>query len=69
METGDRWLACGRCGAEFGCGRDSAAGCWCASEPYRLPLPAQDGAAGDCLCPSCLRLMAQTLTATKSSPA
>ena len=28
--------------------------CWCAAEPYRLPLTAA-GANEDCLCPQCLR--------------
>ena len=46
-----RRLACVRCGAVFEChvGGD----CWCAAEPYRLPMP--DEAAQDCLCPACLR--------------
>ena len=46
-----RQLACARCGAAFDCAQ--AGDCWCAAEPYRLPMP---GAANeDCLCPNCLR--------------
>ena len=47
-----RTLACARCGTAFEC--RPAGGCWCAAEPYRLPLTAE-GAAEDCLCPACLR--------------
>ncbi|MBI2713023.1 MAG: hypothetical protein HYX37_01015 [Rhizobiales bacterium] len=47
-----RTLACARCGTVFEC--RSAGGCWCAAEPYRLPLTAA-GASEDCLCPACLR--------------
>lgn len=47
-----RTLACARCGAGFECAL--AGDCWCAAEPYRLPLTAA-GAIEDCLCPSCLR--------------
>ena len=47
-----RKLACARCGAVFECA--FAGGCWCADEPYRLPLT-DAGAAEDCLCPACLR--------------
>jgi Cysteine-rich CWC len=49
-----RRLACTRCGAAFDCSLDG--GCWCAEEPYRLPLPESGG--GDCLCPDCLRRLA-----------
>jgi len=49
-----RQTACGRCGAVFGCGL--GADCWCAAEPYRLPVPG--AAAADCLCPDCLRTLA-----------
>jgi hypothetical protein len=49
-----RRLACGRCGTVFDC--SPRGGCWCAAEPYRLPMP--DGAAEDCLCPSCLKAAA-----------
>jgi len=47
-----RRLACARCGTAFDCGLGGE--CWCAAEPYRLPLtPA--GQTEDCLCPTCLR--------------
>jgi hypothetical protein len=46
-----RTLACARCGATFACSLEG--GCWCAAEPYRLPMP--DSTAEDCLCPACLR--------------
>jgi hypothetical protein len=48
-----RKLACARCGAAFDCSLEG--GCWCAAEPYRLPLPATSGSDEDCLCPACLR--------------
>jgi hypothetical protein len=32
------------------------ADCWCASEPYRLPMT---DLSEDCLCPDCLRKAAQ----------
>lgn len=52
-----RSLVCERCGAAFKCGSADADGsCWCMDEAYRLPLP--DAAAGDCLCPACLRYKA-----------
>jgi len=50
-----RRLCCERCGREFDCGLGGD--CWCAAEPYRLPMP-EDGA--DCLCPDCLRTAAST---------
>ena len=37
-----RRLACARCGTAFDC--SLGGGCWCADEPYRLPMP--DSAAG-----------------------
>jgi hypothetical protein len=49
--TSSRRLACARCGAAFDCGLSSD--CWCAAEPYRLPIT--DAAIADCLCPACLR--------------
>jgi hypothetical protein len=48
-----RRLTCARCGSAFDCG-SAAGGCWCMDEDYRLPMP--DPAAGDCLCPTCLRV-------------
>jgi hypothetical protein len=52
----ERSLTCGRCGTVFECrlGGD----CWCAAEPVRLPMP-EAGAGDDCICPACLRAMAQ----------
>jgi hypothetical protein len=46
-----RRKTCARCGIAFGC---NPGGCWCATEPYRLPMP-EPGAAEDCICPTCLR--------------
>ena len=46
-----RRLACARCGVPFDCGL--SADCWCAAEPYRLPMT--KAAIEDCLCPACLR--------------
>jgi hypothetical protein len=51
-----RALTCAQCGAAFTCSGDTE--CWCAAEPYRLPMPETEGA-GDCLCPACLRAKAQ----------
>ncbi|HZO47838.1 MAG TPA: cysteine-rich CWC family protein [Xanthobacteraceae bacterium] len=61
-----RRLACARCGTAFDC--SLGGGCWCADEPYRLPMPdsaAQDSPQ-DCLCPACLRAAA---AAAGKSPA
>ena len=51
-----RNLSCARCGTSFECGNggDLAGNCWCAAEPYKMPLTAA-GASEDCLCPACLR--------------
>jgi hypothetical protein len=46
-----RRLACARCGTAFDCGLGGE--CWCAAEPYRLPLT--NDTREDCLCPVCLR--------------
>jgi hypothetical protein len=48
-----RKLICGRCGASFDCGLGGD--CWCADEPFRLPMPEP---VEDCLCPTCLRAAA-----------
>ncbi|MCF8478269.1 MAG: cysteine-rich CWC family protein [Pseudolabrys sp.] len=53
-----RRLTCARCGTAFDC--DLSGGCWCAAEPYRLPLSAQ-AAQEDCLCPACLRKAAAAI--------
>ena len=47
-------IRCTRCGAEFGC--DPAGDCWCKEETRRVPMPASD--AESCLCPKCLRALA-----------
>ncbi|WP_035054647.1 cysteine-rich CWC family protein [Andreprevotia chitinilytica] len=48
--------ACSRCGSSFSCGTGGeAGGCWCADLPHELPI----SGAGDCLCPTCLRLQLQ----------
>jgi len=50
-----RRLACQRCGCAFDCALDGT--CWCAAPGYRrLPLP--DAVEEDCLCPACLRALA-----------
>jgi uncharacterized protein len=55
-----RRLACARCGTVFDCGAGGKdGGCWCMNEPVRAPLPVN--AAGDCLCPACMRAAASTL--------
>lgn len=56
-----RAVVCEKCGTAFTCSGDTA--CWCAAEPYRLPMPATDSAS-DCLCPRCLRARAATAGAT-----
>ena len=53
-----RRLTCARCGAAFDCGLGGD--CWCAAEPYRLPLTSA-GEIEDCLCPNCLRRAAQAV--------
>ena len=50
-----RRLACARCGTAFDCGLGGE--CWCAAEPYRLPMT--DATREDCLCPACLRQAAE----------
>jgi len=59
--TSPRKLACARCGAAFDCSLEG--GCWCAAEPYRLPMPAA-AANEDCLCPACLRKAAAAAAPT-----
>ena len=56
-----RRVVCARCGALFDCGGEA---CWCAAEPYRLPMP--DAATAECLCPACLRLKAQAAQAKQA---
>ncbi len=57
-------LACARCGTAFECGAPGE--CWCAAEPYRLPLTAA-GEIEDCLCPTCLRQAAALPRAAEHS--
>jgi len=47
-----RTKTCTHCGTVFDCSTSS--GCWCAKEPYRLPMPAP-GSTDDRMCPPCLR--------------
>ena len=59
--TSSRRIACARCGALFDCGL--SAECWCAAEPYRLPMT--KAALEDCLCPACLRKAAAALAESR----
>ncbi|HUL90319.1 MAG TPA: cysteine-rich CWC family protein [Pseudolabrys sp.] len=52
-----RRLSCARCGVAFECGLN--ADCWCATEPYKLPMT--KAGIEDCLCPTCLRKAAASL--------
>jgi len=61
MLNSPRRLACARCGAAFECA--PGGGCWCAAEPYRLPMG--DAAVEDCLCPACLRKAAAALSESR----
>jgi Cysteine-rich CWC len=69
--TPGRRMICERCATEFQCSRDDRGGCWCAAEPYRLPtpLPAEVGHFTDCLCPSCLRKIAERLMESRGTQA
>jgi len=60
-----RRISCARCGAPFECGL--AADCWCAAEPYRLPMT--KAGLEDCLCPACLRKEAAALADSSSKAA
>jgi len=61
MDAREKKINCERCGREFGCSRDAIDACWCAAEPYRLPmpLPPEVGRFVGCLCPSCLGTVAK----------
>jgi len=59
-----RRLTCACCGAAFDCGLGGD--CWCAAEPYRMPLDAGKGE--DCLCPACLRQAAARHAADTKRP-
>ena len=56
-----RRIDCARCGAAFDCGL--SADCWCATEPYRMPMT--KAAIEDCLCPGCLRKAADALAKSR----
>jgi hypothetical protein len=56
-----RRMVCPRCGSSFDCGL--SADCWCAAEPYRLPMT--KALLEDCLCPACLREAADALAASR----
>jgi len=60
MDAGDavtsRKMTCARCGRAFDCGLGRE--CWCAAEPFRLPMP-EAGSSADCVCPRCLLAAAQ----------
>jgi len=60
-----RWIYCARCGTPFECGL--AADCWCAAEPYRLPMT--KASREDCLCPACLRKAAAALADSQNKAA
>ncbi|HEY3224321.1 MAG TPA: cysteine-rich CWC family protein [Pseudolabrys sp.] len=59
--TSPRRINCARCGMSFECG--FSAQCWCAGEPYRLPMT--KARFEDCLCPACLRKAAAALAASR----
>jgi hypothetical protein len=60
-----RRLICARCGAAFDCGLSGD--CWCAAEPYRLPMT--KAWLEDCLCRDCLRKAASALAASRRAAA
>ncbi len=57
MATTPRRVTCARCAVPFDCGLSGD--CWCAAEPYRLPMT--KAWIEDCLCPACLRKAADSL--------
>jgi hypothetical protein len=67
----ERRVVCEGCGTEFHCTGNNRGDCWCAAEPYRLPTPlsAQIGDFTHCLCPSCLRKVAERLREARRSQA
>jgi hypothetical protein len=69
-EPKPRRIACSRCGAAFGCLNDGSGRCWCGQEAFRLPvpLPADVGPFDDCLCPTCIRIVAADLSARGHGP-
>lgn len=63
IRSGKRRIASARCGEVFTCGLDGA--CWCAVEPYRMPMTSP--ATEDCLCPECLRRAAAALETARQA--
>ncbi|MBS0245262.1 MAG: cysteine-rich CWC family protein [Proteobacteria bacterium] len=61
-EPAPRAVICAQCGAAFTCSGDTK--CWCMDAPFRLPMPDAE-AAGDCLCPACLRERARQIGADR----
>jgi hypothetical protein len=63
-------IVCDRCGSQFDCSPAIDSECWCVGEAFRLPmpLPPEVGNIRNCLCPSCLRLVAQALIAAGIGP-
>ena len=59
LANAPRKKSCARCGTAFECALNGE--CWCAAEPYKLPLTSA-GTAEDCLCPACLRKAAALAT-------
>ena len=53
--------ACARFSVSFDCGL--SAECWCAAEPYRLPMT--KAWIEDCLCPECLHKAADALAQSR----
>ena len=60
-ENSRRTLTCSRCDGAFGC--NPVGKCWCSDESFKLPspLPGTFASYGDCLCPKCLREVAEEL--------
>lgn len=52
-----RSVTCARCGTAFSCSLNGD--CWCAAEPYRLPMT--EATIEDCLCRECMRKAAAAL--------
>jgi len=57
MSTTPRSVTCARCGTVFTC--SLSGDCWCADEPYRLPMT--KAVIEDCLCRDCMRKAAAAL--------
>lgn len=71
LADANRTLVCERCGQSFGCTANGLAGsCWCSDAEFQLPvpLPADVGPYGDCLCPRCMTVVANELKAKGYGP-